>query len=149
MHIVRPLILGLLLSACVHAAEVQQQALPQQSVQNPVIDAEGFLESAHAALALRQSHRVGEREFLRLMREPGTVVLDARSREKFDELHIEGAINLSFPDIALLHCVRLRGGATTLAEMLMFLHRHDLAAERPAAGALQREGSRRSSSLVQ
>ena len=101
MHIVRPLILGLLLSACVHAAEVQQQALPQQSVQNPVIDAQGFLESAHAALALRQSHRVGEREFLRLMREPGTVVLDARSREKFDELHIEGAINLSFPDIAI------------------------------------------------
>ena len=41
--------------------------------------------------------------------------------------HASG-IRLSFPDIALLHCVRLRGGATTLAEMLMFLHRHDLAA---------------------
>jgi hypothetical protein len=29
------------------------------------------------------------------------VILDARSREKYDELHIRGAINLSFPDIAV------------------------------------------------
>jgi hypothetical protein len=36
-----------------------------------------------------------------MSREPGTVILDARSREKFDELHIKGAINLSFPDIAI------------------------------------------------
>jgi hypothetical protein len=38
---------------------------------------------------------------MRMSREPGTVVLDARSRQKFDELHIRGAINLSFPDIAV------------------------------------------------
>lgn len=38
---------------------------------------------------------------MRLSREPGTVVLDARSREKFSELHVKGAINLSFPDIAV------------------------------------------------
>jgi len=36
-----------------------------------------------------------------MSREPGTVVLDARSRQKYDELHIKGAINLSFPDIAI------------------------------------------------
>jgi predicted MarR family transcription regulator len=34
---------------------------------------------------------------------------------------------MSFQEAALLHCVRLRGGTTTLAEMLIFLHRHDLA----------------------
>jgi Rhodanese-like domain. len=33
--------------------------------------------------------------------EPGTVVLDARSKEKFDQLHVEGALHLSFPDIAI------------------------------------------------
>jgi len=33
-----------------------------------------------------------------MSRQPGTVVLDARSREKYDELHVKGAINLSFPD---------------------------------------------------
>ena len=36
-----------------------------------------------------------------MSREPGTVVLDARSKEKFQELHVKGAVNLSFPDIAV------------------------------------------------
>ncbi len=36
-----------------------------------------------------------------MSKEPGTVILDARSKEKFDQLHIKGAINLSFPDIAV------------------------------------------------
>ncbi len=36
-----------------------------------------------------------------MSREPKTVVLDARSRERFDELHVKGAMNLSFPDIAV------------------------------------------------
>jgi len=36
-----------------------------------------------------------------MSREAGTIVLDARSKQKFDELHIKGAINLSFPDIAV------------------------------------------------
>ena len=30
-----------------------------------------------------------------------SVVLDARSREKYDLLHIEGAVHLSFPDITV------------------------------------------------
>ena len=33
-----------------------------------------------------------------MSREPGTVILDARSKEKYDELHVKGAIHLSFPD---------------------------------------------------
>jgi predicted MarR family transcription regulator len=35
---------------------------------------------------------------------------------------------MSFQEVSLLHCVRLRGGTTTLAEMMIFLHRHDIAA---------------------
>ena len=61
----------------------------------------GYLAVAPAAAAHRESHRLSEEEFLRFAREPGTIVLDARSREKYDELHIAGAINLSFPDIAV------------------------------------------------
>ncbi|HEX5863511.1 MAG TPA: rhodanese-like domain-containing protein, partial [Casimicrobiaceae bacterium] len=49
----------------------------------------------------RESHRISEAEFLRMSEEPGTLVLDARSRQKYDELHVKGAINLSFPDIAI------------------------------------------------
>jgi rhodanese-related sulfurtransferase len=67
----------------------------------PEIDTAGYLKAATAALAYRDSRRLPEEDFLRFARERGTVVLDARSREKYDELHIAGAINLSFPDIAL------------------------------------------------
>ena len=68
---------------------------------NPAIDMEGYLRVAAEAAAYRRSHRVPEEAFLRMSREPGTIVLDARSRQKYDELHVKGAINLSFPDIAI------------------------------------------------
>jgi len=43
------------------------------------------------------------------------------------ELHKQSkGPQLSFQDIALLHCVRLRSGTPTLGEMLIFQHRHDL-----------------------
>jgi len=69
--------------------------------ENPAIDMEGYLTVSMAAAQHRQTRRLSEAEFIRMSREPGTIVLDARSREKFDELHIKGAINLSFPDMAV------------------------------------------------
>ena len=68
---------------------------------NPAIDMQGYLKIAAEAAQHRESRRVTEEEFIRMSREPGTIVLDARSREKYDELHIDGAINLSFPDITV------------------------------------------------
>ena len=68
---------------------------------NPAIDMPGYLRIANEAAEHRAIRRVSEAEFIRMSREPGTVILDARSREKFDELHVKGAINLSFPDIAV------------------------------------------------
>jgi phage shock protein E len=68
---------------------------------NPAIDMEGYLSVSREAAAHRETRRLSEEEFIRMSREPGTVVLDARSREKFDELHVRGAINLPFPDIAV------------------------------------------------
>ncbi len=65
---------------------------------NPEIDPRGFLSDARAAAALRETRRVDEATFLRMMREPGTVLLDARSAEMFARRHIEGAVSLSFPD---------------------------------------------------
>jgi rhodanese-like protein len=68
---------------------------------NPAIDMPGYLKVAQQAAEHRENRRVSEDEFMRMSREPGTVVLDARSRERYDELHVKGAINLSFPDIAV------------------------------------------------
>jgi len=72
-----------------------------ETIFNPAIDTAGYLRTATAALAYRDSRRLSEEDFVRYAREPGTIVLDARSREKYDELHIAGAITLTFPDIAI------------------------------------------------
>jgi hypothetical protein len=81
------LVLGCVVSCLAHA--------------NPAIDMDGYLSVSREAAQHRQSRRLSEEEFIRMSREPGTVILDARSKEKFDELHLKGAINLPFPDIAI------------------------------------------------
>ena len=86
----RPLVLLLMAVVTLAAAE-----------ENPAIDMEGYLRVSREAAAHRQTRRLSEEEFIRMSREPGTVILDARSRQKFDELHVKGAVNLSFPDIAV------------------------------------------------
>jgi phage shock protein E len=68
---------------------------------NPEIDIDGYLRAAKAAALERASHRVSEEDFIRMSREPGTLILDARSRQKYDELHVKGAVHLGFPDITI------------------------------------------------
>ncbi len=70
-------------------------------INNPAIDMKGYLAVAAEAAQHRESRRLTEDEFIRMSKEPGTIVLDARSAEKYNELHIKGAINLSFPDITV------------------------------------------------
>jgi hypothetical protein len=67
----------------------------------------GYLRVALEAAGHREARRLSEADFIRMSREPGTVVLDARSRQKYDELHVKGAINLSFPDITVESLGRL------------------------------------------
>jgi len=74
---------------------------------NPAIDMDAYLRISVEAARHRESRRLTEDEFIRMSREPGVVVLDARSREKYDELHVKGAVSLSFPDIAIESLARL------------------------------------------
>lgn len=53
--------------------------------------------------------------------------------------HCDGG-QLSFQDVALLHCVRLRGGTPSLSDMLVFLHRTDLAALQYSFRKLEKAG---------
>ena len=73
----------------------------QQAPVNPAIDMEGFLRVSAKAAKHRETRRISQEEFLRMSRETGTLVLDARSQDKYDRLHVKGAMNLSFPDIAI------------------------------------------------
>lgn len=67
---------------------------------NPAIDIAGHLRIAAEAAQHRETRRVTEERFLEMSREPGAIVLDARSKEKYDELHVKGAMHLSYPDFS-------------------------------------------------
>lgn len=85
-----------------------QIATAQRAViANPAIDMPGFLHTTIEAARHREGRRLSESEFIRMAAEPGTVVLDARSREMYDLLHVKGAVNLSFPDITIESLQRL------------------------------------------
>lgn len=92
-----------LLAGLVWAATAAHAAPPPraQAPANPAIDMAGFLNVSLQAAQHRESRRIAEAEFIRMSREPGTVVLDARSAQRYDELHVKGAIHLSFPDITV------------------------------------------------
>ena len=70
-----------------------------EEIPNRLIDYNAFTNQVAVVGKLRSARRVTEDEFIKMSKESGTVVLDARSKEKFDLLHIEGAKNLSLPDM--------------------------------------------------
>lgn len=83
------------------ALSVATAADPPKPPANPAIDMDGYLNVSREAAKHRAERRLTEADFVRMSREPGTVILDARSKEKYDLLHIKGAVNLSFPDITV------------------------------------------------
>lgn len=87
------------LAALALAITCSARAAP--TLDNPAIDSAAFLRVVQEAIAHRASHRLTEDEFIRMSRLPGTLVLDARSSEKFAALHVDGAVNLPFPDISI------------------------------------------------
>ncbi|MEO8196493.1 MAG: rhodanese-like domain-containing protein [Thermoanaerobaculia bacterium] len=80
---------------------------PADGPDNPAIDMAGYLRLALQAADHRASRRLTEEEFLRRSREPGVIVLDARSRDKYDELHVRGALSLPFTDLTVESLARL------------------------------------------
>ena|ERR1051326_9120901 len=68
---------------------------------NPNIDMKGYLAVSQEAAKHRETHRVTEADFIKMSKDSGTIILDARSKAKYDLLHIKGAINLNFSDITV------------------------------------------------
>jgi len=96
-----------LLTLTILGAILPGAAQTKPGLANPAIDMDGYLRVATEAAKHREARRLSEADFIRMSREPGTVILDARSSQRFDELHIKGAINLSFPDIAVDSLARM------------------------------------------
>lgn len=72
----------------------------QYSLHNPRIDAEAYVLETMDAVKHRESRRVSEQKFIEMSQQEDTIILDTRSRRAFDLVHVEGAINLPFPDIS-------------------------------------------------
>jgi hypothetical protein len=98
-------------------------------LENPAIDMEGYLRVAREAARYREERRLSESEFLRMAAEPGTIVLDARSKQRFDELHVKGAVNLSFPDFTIDSLSILAPNKNT--RILIYCNNNFIGAEQP------------------
>jgi hypothetical protein len=121
-----------LMASLVWVAATTALAAPPPAAQapaNPAIDMAGFLNVSLQAAQHRESRRIAEAEFIRMSREPGTVVLDARSAQRYDELHVKGAINLSFPDMTVESLARAIPDKTT--RILIYCNNNFLNAQGP------------------
>ena len=67
-------------------------------IPNQLIDYREFVRIAGKVAPLREQRRVSEDKFMELAAQPGTLVLDARSADKFAMRHIRGAVSLPFTD---------------------------------------------------
>lgn len=68
---------------------------------NPNIDMAAYIKSVERVAKHRESRRLTEDQFIEMSKQEGVVVLDARSQDKYDLLHVKGAINLNFSDITV------------------------------------------------
>ena len=69
-----------------------------EPIPNRLIDYAQFQKIAREVAPIREKRRVSEAQFAALAAEPGTIVLDARSADKFALRHIRGAVSLPFTD---------------------------------------------------
>lgn len=78
-----------------------------QGIPNRLIDYDTFASQVSAVGQWRETRRITEEEFIRLSREPATVILDARSADKYGQLHVKNAKNLSLPDFTAEELARI------------------------------------------
>lgn len=67
-------------------------------IPNKLIDYAQFQKIAREVAPIREKHRVTEDQFAQMAAMPGTVLLDARSSDKYLLRHIRGAVSLPFTD---------------------------------------------------
>jgi len=76
------------LSLLSHAAEIP----------NPAINYDEFSELTRKLDPIRKQNRITEDEHIQMATEPNTIILDARSKDRYDRIHVKGAIHLAFTD---------------------------------------------------
>jgi len=69
------------------------------NIPNRLIDYDRFLNQAAEVGRLRNERRLTEEQFIAMATQPGAVIYDARSDDKYARLHIKAAKHLSFSEI--------------------------------------------------
>lgn len=72
--------------------------LAAEQIKNSAIEYSKFAKLTHELEPIREKNRVSEEDFLKMAATPGTVVFDARSTDKFERIHVKGALHLAFTD---------------------------------------------------
>lgn len=70
----------------------------QGTIPNPAINYQEFARLTTELAPVREKHRVTEDQFITMAAEPGTIVFDARTTDKFELTHVRGALHLPFTD---------------------------------------------------
>ena len=79
----------------------------QTILNNPLIDAKGFADDTSRALEVRQGHLLSEIDFVRMAQEKDTIILDARSANRFAQAHVADAINLPFTEFSVASLAKI------------------------------------------
>jgi len=62
------------------------------------IDYPAFVQLSNEVQQYRQQRLVGLEDFLKMSEDPGTIILDTRSKAAYDGKHLKGAVHLNFSD---------------------------------------------------
>jgi len=116
------------------AASLRLKAAPiplAQTILNPLIDYNGFRKTVGDVESVRERHRVTEEQFAEMAAEAGTLVLDARSADKYALRHIRGAVSLPFTDFTAESLARVIPAKST--RVLIYCNNNFLGAPRSLA----------------
>ena len=96
----KPKISTSLLIAALGLAGLASGQAPEPEPRNPNVRFEEFAEVTAEVQKLRSERLLSEEQFLKLAADPGTVVLDARSKDDYEQGHVKGAVNLPYTDFS-------------------------------------------------
>ena len=68
------------------------------AIENPLTDFDGYVKEVLSVAKKRVNKVITLDKFLQMAKEPNTIILDARSGDKYDMKHLKGAKHLSYTD---------------------------------------------------
>ena len=104
----RTILLALLSFLCIQTCFAQSTLPPSQ------VNFKDYLALSKEVYEHRKNRVIGVKEWLKMSKEPNTIILDTRSKAMYKAKHIKGAIHLNFSDFTQPRLNRLIRKSNTL-----------------------------------